>query len=167
MVRRGIHYLSFVAFMALLAAPAGYAQQEPAPADADESPMSVEEILTRDPDSEDYGEAPRCISTRQIRQVDVLDEKHIAFQISRDEYYLVQFERRCAGLRRGDPIIFEPGAGGRLCVLDSIRSTYDTGLGGITPGMRCGIDGFQSVTKEQLVLLKDTLKAERRKKRDS
>ncbi len=135
--------------------------------DADEPGMSVEEILTRDPDEDDYGDTPRCVRTSRIREIDVIDDQHVAFQVSRSEYYLVQFEHRCPGLRRGKPVIYEPSGGNRLCVLDGIRATYDNGLGGVTPGMRCAISGFESVTKEQLVLLKDALKAERRKKRDA
>lgn len=129
--------------------------------------LSVEEILRRDPEQKDYSKAPRCLQTRRIRSVDVIDDRHVAFRISRKEYYLVQFDHRCPGLRRGKPIIYEPGGSGRLCVLDGIRATYDNGLGGLQPGMRCSINGFQSVSKEQLVLLKDALKVERRKKKSS
>ena len=129
--------------------------------------LTIEEILQRDPEQADYGEAPRCLQTQRIRSVDVIDDKHIAFRVSRKQYYLVQFKHRCPGLRRGKPIITEPGAGSRLCVLDGIRATYENGLGGLQPGMRCAINGFQSVTKEQLVLLKDALKVERRKKKNS
>jgi hypothetical protein len=127
--------------------------------------LSVEEILQRDPERSDYGEAPRCLSTSKIRSVDVIDGKHISFRMSRSEYYLVQFEHACPGLRRGRPIIYEPGSNSRLCVLDGIRGTYDFGGGGLRPGMRCSINGFESVTKEQLVLLKDALKVQKRKKK--
>ena len=97
--------------------------------------------------------------------MEVIDEQHIVLRVARDEYYLMRFDRRCPGLRRGRPIIYEPGVGSQLCVLDTIRATYDSGLGGISPGMRCAIPGFESVTKEQVALLKDTLQVNRGRNR--
>ena len=129
---------------------------------AEEKALSVEEILNRDPTQDDYVESPRCINTTRIRDMQVIDEQHIVLRVAREQYYLVRFDRRCPGLRRGRPVIYEPGIGSQLCVLDGIRATYDSGLGGISPGMRCSIPGFESVTKEQVALLKDTLQANRR-----
>ena len=132
----------------------------------DSPSQTVEEILARDPESDDYIDEDRCIRTNLIRSVDVIDDKHISFRVGRNDYYLVQFERRCPGLRRGKPVMYEANTG-RLCRLDGIRTLYETGMGGYRPGMRCSIPEFRSVTKEQLVLLKDALKVERRKKRES
>jgi hypothetical protein len=142
------------------------AESEP---DVDESAaegLTVEEILNRDPEQEDYADDTRCISTNLIRDVEVIDEKHIAFQMRRDKYYLVQMQHRCPGLRRGQPVMYEPTAS-RLCVHDSVRSLYEHGIGGLQPGMRCAIPSFELVTKEQLMLLKDALKAEKRKAREA
>ncbi|XOV84769.1 MAG: DUF6491 family protein [bacterium] len=129
---------------------------------AAEKALSVEEILNRDPTQSDYVDAPRCINTTRIRDMQVIDEQHIVLRVARNEYYLVRFDHRCPGLRRGRPVIYEPGSGSQLCVMDGIRATYDSGLGGISPGMRCSIPGFESVTKEQVALLKDTLQSKRR-----
>ena len=137
------------------------------PAEVTEKTLSVEEILARDPEQSDYTEEPRCLQTQRIRKMEVIDEKHVSMQVSRDKYYLVQFEHRCPGLRRGRPVMYEPSAGNRLCQLDRIRGVYDNGIGGFTPGIPCAINGFKSVTKEQLVMLKDALKVERRKKKDA
>ena len=136
-------------------------------ADGAEKALSVEEILARDPEQSDYTEEPRCLQTQRIRRMEVIDEKHVSMQVSRDKYYLVQLKHRCPGLRRGKPVMYEPSAGNRLCQLDRIRGVYDNGISGFTPGMPCAINGFQSVTKEQLVMLKDALKVERRKKKDA
>ncbi len=144
--------------------------EEPAAAAAaaadDSAALTVEDILSRDPDSGDYIDENRCLRTSLIRSVDVIDDKHVSFRVGRNDYYLVQFEHRCPGLRRGKPVMYEANSG-RLCRLDGIRTLYETGLGGYRPGMRCSIPEFRSVTKEQLVLLKDALKVERRKKRQS
>ncbi len=129
---------------------------------AEEKALSVEEILNRDPTQDDYVKSPRCINTTRIRDMQVIDEQHLVLRVAREEYYLVRFDRRCPGLRRGRPVIYEPGSGSQLCVLDSIRAAYDSGLGGISPGVRCSIPGFESVSKEQVALLKDTLQPKRR-----
>ena len=141
---------------------------EPKPEKAGEdrsSGLSAEELLKRDPEQDDYVETAQCIDSRRVRNTEVLDEKHIALQMKRDEYYLIQFERRCPGLRRGKPVMMEPRAS-RLCVHDSIRGLYEFGST-LTPGARCSIPGFQLITTEQLSALKDTIEAERRKKREA
>lgn len=126
---------------------------------------SVEELLTRDPDAADYSNTKRCLNRRRIRQTQVLDEKHVSVQVGRDEYYLIQFRHRCPGLRRGGAVMFETRSN-LLCAHDSLRAMDDWGTQ-IRPGSRCPIPGFQSITKEELLYLKDALKAERRKKREA
>ena len=123
---------------------------------------AVEEILNRDPEISDYVDKERCINRNRIRQMQVLDEKHVSIQVSRDNYYLVQFQHRCPGLRRGQPIMYETRSA-TLCVHDSLRTMERWGFGRMRPGIRCRIPGFESITKEQLVHLKDALKAEKRK----
>ena len=56
---------------------------------------AVEEILKRDPKISDYVDKERCINRNRIRQMQVLDEKHVSIQVSRDNFYLVQFKHRC------------------------------------------------------------------------
>ncbi len=127
--------------------------------------LTVQEILQRDPSAEDYGESPRCIDTKRIRRINVLDDKHVVFEMSRDQFFLAQFERRCPGLRRNKTVMTEP-TGSRLCRLDTIRALEEWGLGNYQPGMPCHIPGFQNITKEQVMQLKDTLKATKRKNKN-
>jgi len=131
--------------------------------EGDGEDLSLEEILTREPARSDYVDSPRCLRTGRIRQIEVIDAKHVVFKLSHKEYYLVRFKHRCPGLQRNKPVIYEPTSGSRLCNMDGIRSTYNDGLGGIRPGVRCSIPQFESVTKEQIVLLKDALIAAKRK----
>ena len=131
--------------------------------EAAELPQSVEDILTRDPGAEDYGEEVRCVSTRRIRGTEVIDDRHVAFQIDRGQYLLVQLAYPCPMLRRGQPIMYEP-TGNRLCQNDTLRAVSD--FGGMRPGPICPIPGFQTVSKEQLHMIKDALKAERRRQRE-
>ena len=157
MVMKTASNAMLLAVLVLCIQPVVFAEEkEPEP--------TVEELLKGDPQAEDYVDEPRCIRSHAIRSTEVLDDKHVAFELSRKKFYLVQFEHRCPGLQRDNPVFYEP-SGGRLCVHDTIRGSYATGVASFQPGMPCGIPGFQSVTKEQLVLLKDALKAERRKQR--
>ena len=133
-------------------------------AETGEPALTVEELLNRDPSAEDYVDTERCLSTHRIRRMDVLDEKHVAVQVSRDQYYLIQFKNRCHGLRAGKPIMQE-ARGASLCQHDSIRAMDQWGFGRMRPGPPCTIPGFQSISKEQLMHLKDALKAEKRKKK--
>lgn len=137
------------------------AQEEPLSEEERQFQAEVEALLTQDPQRADYVEDVRCIYSRRIRSVEVLDDKHVAFRMGRDKYYLVQFKHRCPGLRKEKPVMYESDQA-RLCKHDSIRAVYDMGLGNYRPGMKCGIPGFQSVTKEQIVHLKDLLKAKRK-----
>lgn len=140
-----------------------YADAAVAKTATDQAILTVDEILNRDPDLEDYVVSQRCIQRNNIRRTEVLDERHVAVQVSRDEYYIVQFKHRCPGMRRGNPVMLETRST-RLCKHDSLRPLEDWG-GAMRPGVRCLIPEFQSVTKEQLLHLKDSLKAERRKKK--
>ena len=145
--------------LAVFGAPA-FAQADP----VDEDTPTVEQLLKGEPQADDYVDEPRCIRSHAIRSTEVLDDKHVAFELSRKRFYLVQFERRCPGLQRDNPVFYE-SSGGRVCVHDTIRGSYATGVASFQPGMPCAIPSFTSVTKEELVLLKDALKAERRKQR--
>lgn len=116
----------------------------------------VDVLLNRDPELDDYVERERCINTPRVRDVQVLDNRHVAFRVGRDKYYLVQFKRRCSGLRRGRPVMYETRSS-RVCVHDPIRPLYEMSFGRLEPGVPCYIPGFQSVTREQLDGLKALL----------
>ena len=117
----------------------------------------VDALLARDPEQEDYVDDERCISTSRVREVEVLDDRHVAFQVRQNEFYLVQFNHRCPGLRRGRPVMYE-SKGSRLCQHDALRTLYSAGPGRYDPGMKCFIPGFQSVTREQLEGIKVLLR---------
>ena len=130
---------------------------------ADEARPDVEDILTGDPEAEDYVKSPRCLSTGRIRSVTALDSRHVVFRVSRNERYLVQFARPCPGIRRNDTLVYETTLGTSVCRKDRIRGTYGFGPGSRQLGPPCFITEFQSITPEQLDLLRDSLK--QRKKR--
>jgi len=127
----------------------------------------VEDILTREPLEADYDSEARCIPTRRIRRTEVLDDQHIVLHMGRDQYYVIRFNFGCPGLRPRQAVMLETSMSNRLCALDGIRPIYETGLGGYREGMRCSVPSFQQVTKEQVLLLKDTLKLRKRKPDDA
>jgi hypothetical protein len=148
----------------MVAVPVALAEGENELEEQANEPLSVEEILTRDPDRGSYVEQDRCIAANRIRNIEVIDSRHVSIEMNSNEYYLIQFEKKCHDLRRGKPVYLERQSS-RLCRLDTIHGMRDTGFG-FQRGQMCQIPGFQAVTKEQIVLLKDALKAERRRARE-
>jgi len=125
-----------------------------------EEPLDLDAILGTTAGKEEYVEVTKCILRHKIRRVEVLDEKHVAFKVGRDKYYLVQLEKRCPGLNRQSTLIYETSSN-RLCTRDSIRGRNGVGTAAWT-GPRCRIPSFQEITEDQLALIKDTLYNKRR-----
>ncbi len=153
-------------FAALGIAVTGYGQT-PVEAGADSSTVATdaEELITREPTVDDYGGFERCIDMKRIRTTRVLDERHVVVEMrSKGEYFVIRMPRRCPGLRRNRPVMTEP-RGRQFCQFDSIRAMHDNGFGGLEPGMRCTVPGFQAVTKEQVVQLRESLELERKRMR--
>lgn len=163
--------------LAAEAAPAPAAEAAPAPAEdgvtetdtqenSEELVFSpeVEALLSEESDSEGYGTLERCIHARQIRRTEVLDDRHIVFELPSKKYYLVQFERSCHRLHRGVGIMYQP-RGSQLCRLDQINAVDSLSRGDIGPP--CSIPGFYEVTVEQIALLRETLKARRKSEIDA
>ncbi len=130
---------------------------------ADQQPLDVEDLLSAEPQAEDYVEDLRCLPSRRIRSVTALDDRHIVFRISRDERYLVQLQRRCPGIRSNDTIAYESSNGMSVCRHDSIRGTFGYGPGSRQLGPRCRITGFQKVTLEQVELLREAIRQARKR----
>lgn len=138
------------------------ADGDAAPAQVKDDLPPLEELFGRGAENpDDYQE--RCINTRNIRTHRILDSQHIVFEMRRGDLFLVQFPRRCFGLRRGDPISYE-STSARLCKLDDIRP-LQFGHRGMEPGFPCFIPGFQRVSEDQVTYLKEALQAQRRKGR--
>ena len=151
----------------LMAVPGLYADDLSEDSESKLSKLSVEEILGRDPSKNDYVVENECIHADRIESMEVIDKKHIIVEMKSDDYFLIQFKNKCPDLRKGNPIMYDRRSA-RLCRLDVIRGVRDSGLNGFEPGVSCFIPGFQSVSKEQVVLIKESMKkarAEYRKNR--
>jgi len=136
--------------------------------EADDAPLGVEEdveeILTQPVDEGEYTETTRCIQSGRIRQTQILDRRHIVYRMNNSEYYLVQFKHDCPMLDRNSTLI-QKQHGSQLCALDTVTPVNGIGRSAF-PGAPCQIPGFQSITKEQVALLKESLKLERKRKRE-
>ncbi len=125
----------------------------------------AEELITREPTVDDYGGFERCIDMKRIRTTRVLDERHVVVEMrNKGEYFVIQMAKRCPGLRKNRPVMTEP-RGRQFCRFDTIRPMHDNGFGGLEPGMRCTVPGFQAVTKEQVVQLRESLELARKRER--
>jgi hypothetical protein len=141
------------------------AQSENAESAPSEADLTVQDILQRDGSEGDYAKEVSCLNARRMRGTDVIDSRHVAFRMGRDDYYLVQFKNRCLGLRSNRPVKLNM-RNSRLCKFDSIQGIDPDSIMGLREGMRCSIPGFTQVTKAQVDQLKVTLKDERQRARE-
>ena len=102
--------------------------------------LTLEEILNQDPQKEDYVEERNCISAHRIRNVKVLDEHHVIFNMRRNKRYLVQFKHRCFGLKPNQPVSYEVNSS-QVCKFDSIQG-LENFAGRLQAGQRCRISGI-------------------------
>ena len=84
-------------FVCLLVACGTFASDK---AEERDEPLDLETILNSTAGKDEYVDVTKCLSRHKIREVKVLDEKHVAFRIGRDKYYLVQMNQRCPGCYR-------------------------------------------------------------------
>ena len=138
----------------------------PAADDGSEAPASerdldavIAEILSGD-SVEDYDSSTDCIARSRISRTEILNERFVVFHLRGDEKYLVQFRRRCPGLRRNGAIRLETRSF-RVCAMDTIQGFYEMGIGRGTWGASCLIPGFEPVTREQVAILKEELRRSR------
>ena len=137
--------VSIYAFaLCCLAASVALAQDSP---DDPESPVY-------DLDEEDFAidrEGERCISTRNIRNTDILDERTILFRMRGGDYFVNYLRNDCPGLVREERFSYR-SSGGRLCQVDMIRVLEQFG-GFIQEGMSCGLGVFYPITGEEAEFL--------------
>ena len=105
-------------------------------------------------DEEDFAidrEGERCISTRNIRHTDILNERTILFRMRGGDYFVNYLRHDCPGLVREERFSYRT-TGGRLCQVDLIRVIEQFG-GFIQEGMSCGLGVFYPITGEEAEFL--------------
>lgn len=155
--------MPLVLAMPLALAMAAEAGQGEPPA-VEEFPPEIERLLTETSDPEEYAQTERCLSTRSIRETEVLDDRHIVFEMRPEKYYVVQFRHSCHRLNPRSTLVYET-RDNRLCRLDQIRAGNTPGYGDLGPP--CSIPGFIEVTEQQVVLLRETLKVRRKRQAEA
>ena len=143
---------AFLALMFLLSGAAVLAQEGAAETEA---VGETEEDLTFDREGE------RCISTRAIRDTQIIDDRTILFRMRGGDVYVNNLTNTCRGLRRERRFSYRPTAG-RLCDVDTIRVIESFG-GVIQEGIACGLGSFYPITGEE----SEPLKAEAAERRGS
>ncbi len=94
-----------------------------------------------------------CISLREVRTTDIVDDRNILFYTRGDVVYHNILPRRCGGLASEDRFSYKTSMG-RLCKIDMIRVLYDDPFG-MREGNACGLGMFHKITKEDAKALKE------------
>lgn len=98
-----------------------------------------------------------CVTLRQVRRTEVLDDRNILFHMSGSKVYHNMLPRPCGGLAREDRFSYETSVG-RLCRMDQIRVLYNDPFG-LREGNRCSLGVFRKIDREDARALKEGLNA--------
>ena len=133
------------------------ADQEPEAKDAN---LTLEDILKSKPVSSDYSSTENCITRRNIKNYDVLNERLIVFEMRKGERFLLLLQQNCFGIHPRSTIRIDSHGSLKVCRGDSVRAqTVDFSRQQWGPA--CLIPGFEPVTEHQLTLLKEGIKSGR------
>ena len=109
-------------------------------------------------------ESRACISVRQIRNTDVIDDQNILFFMRGGTVYLNMLPRRCTMLRREKRFMYETRTGG-LCRREHIRiltqdivggGSFGSGIGNLMGGVMCSLGAFYELSEEDVEAFKMT-----------
>jgi len=98
-----------------------------------------------------------CLSLSRIKNVDILDNKHLVFQTGVNDYYLNTLPYACNGLRLNDSFLYSSSIN-QICNVDVISVLNKFGSG-YQSGPSCGLGVFVAVNKEEITTLRNDLKA--------
>ena len=120
---------------------------------------TLEDILAYEASEYDYKTTRRCVESRRVRDYDVLSDRFILVQMrDLDTKYLIQLDRKCAGMTKGATLRFDSRRGSslRVCTNDSVRANMATDW-----GPPCRLPGFEPINEVQLEQLTRGLVSER------
>lgn len=93
------------------------------------------------------GESLRCIHPTQLREVKIIDNKHIAFEMNNHEVYVNTLPHPCPGLTPNKAILYKPTLD-QLCNVDVVTVLESFGHG-FMQGAGCGLGNFELMSKEE------------------
>ena len=108
-------------------------------------------------DEEQDEEGRRCINTRSIRDIDVINDSTIVFHTQGNRHYRNSLPRRCYGLSRERRFSYTSRTG-NLCANDFINPLDDIGSGLIS-SRSCRLGRFQPTTEEEIADFEERLSA--------
>ncbi len=124
--------------------------------EAEEKPLTVEEVLATTLGEEAYGNVERCLPQHAYDRTEVLDQQHILFWGRGGKAWLNTLSAKCPGLRKRDTLTFELTQS-QLCRMDTV-SSVDYGIFGVQRvSGRCALGDFVEIGEEQAKLLKEQL----------
>ena len=91
----------------------------------------------------------RCVNTRLIRSMSVVNDRNIVFNMRGGKIYLNSLPGNCPGLAREKRFSYESHTG-VLCKSDRISLINETGIG-LQMGRSCRLGQFELVTEQDLV----------------
>jgi len=112
------------------------------------------------PASSDTAKPERCLTLSAIRNMTVIDDKTLLFEMPGHKYYVNRLSHACPGIQLGDPIMYKTSLN-LICNLDLVTVLDPIG-GGFLRGPSCGLGMFVPITRAQA---KDLIT--RRNKHDS
>lgn len=103
--------------------------------------------------AQDEGEQARgtCISLRQLDEVEIINERNIAFVMKNGDIHLNRLAQTCTGLKPRDSIGYRTSTG-RLCSVDVINVLTDFPRP-FTTRITCGLGPFERITEDTLANL--------------
>ena len=149
-----MHRVASIAVLAL-ASSVALAEETPADDTATEATeaLDVEAILTNPLGEEDYRKTRNCIWSRQIDEVEILDENLVVFRgRMRGQIWLNKLVTACPGLRR-DMVPVTNARNGSVCRMSQMGARPRSSLPVELP-IRCWLGEFETIDEEQLEALK-------------
>jgi len=101
-------------------------------------------------------EPTNCLYARDVKQFEILDNKHLLLIGRFDRRWLNRLKTQCAGLRK-NMVLNVSRFGSQICANDRITATSRGAVRGEGPTANCLLGQFEPVTLEQVAQLKKSL----------
>ena len=88
-----------------------------------------------------------CLPLQQVRQMHIIDNQNLVFEMPGKTYYQNTLRHACGGLRRGSTIMYKVHQD-QLCDVDIITVLDPIGNGFIS-GPSCGLGKFKQIPEDQ------------------
>ena len=101
-------------------------------------------------------EPTNCLYARDVKQFEILDNKHLLLIGRLDRRWVSRLKTQCSGLRK-NMVISVSRFGSQICANDRITATSRGAVRGEGPVANCLLGQFEPVSLEQVAQLKASL----------